>query len=82
LWTTVKVPQGFSLERHTSILQKIVGAENVRIMPAKGIFTRGVGHVRRRTIEPGSRADKPAQMIRTEIVKLSELEWRFDDLET
>jgi hypothetical protein len=76
LWTTIKVPQGFSLERHTSILQKIVGAGEVRIMPAKGIFTLGVGHIRRRTIEPGSRADKPAQMIRTEIVKLSELEWR------
>jgi DNA-binding Lrp family transcriptional regulator len=76
LWTTVKVPQGFSLERHTSILSKLVGAEKVRIMPAKGIFTLGVGHVRRKTIEPGSRADKPANMIRTEIAKLSELEWR------
>jgi len=76
LWTTVKVPQGFSLEGHTSILKRIVGAQKVRIMPAKGIFTLGVGHVRRKAIEPGSRADKPAQMIRTEIVKLSELEWR------
>jgi DNA-binding Lrp family transcriptional regulator len=76
LWTTIKVPQGFSLEGHTAILKKMVGAEKVRIMPAKGIFTLGVGHVRRRTIEPGSRADKPAHMIRTEIVKLSELEWR------
>jgi DNA-binding Lrp family transcriptional regulator len=76
LWTTVKVPQGFSLEEHTSILKRIVGAEKVRIMPAKGIFTLGVGHVRRKTIEPGSRADKPAHMIRTEIVKLSELEWQ------
>jgi len=45
-------------------------------MPAKGIFTLGVGHVRRKTIEPGSRADKPAHMIRTEIVKLNDLEWR------
>jgi DNA-binding Lrp family transcriptional regulator len=76
LWTTIKVPQGFSLEGHTAILKKMVGAEKVRIMPAKGIFMLGVGHVRRRTIEPGSRADKPAHMIRTEIVKLSELEWR------
>jgi hypothetical protein len=76
LWTTIKVPQGFPLGQHTSILQKIVGAEKVRIMPAKGIFTLGVGHVRRKMIEPGSRADKPAQMIRTEIVRLNDLEWR------
>ena len=32
-------------------------------MPAKGIFTLGVGHVRRNTIEPGSKADQPAKMI-------------------
>jgi DNA-binding Lrp family transcriptional regulator len=76
LWTTVKVPQGFSLEGHTSILKRMVGAEKVRIMPAKGIFTLGVGHVRRRTIEPGSCADRPAHMIRTEIVQLNEVEWR------
>jgi DNA-binding Lrp family transcriptional regulator len=76
LWTTIKVPQGYSLEEHTSLLTRIVGAEKVRIMPAKGIFTLGVGHVRRKTVEPGSRADKAAQMIRTEIVNLNELEWR------
>ena len=76
LWTTIKVPQGFSLEGHTRILRKIVGAQKVLIMPAKGIFTLGVGHVRRNAIEPGSRGDKPARMIRTEIVKLSELQWR------
>jgi DNA-binding Lrp family transcriptional regulator len=76
LWTTVKVPQGFGLERHTRILLEEVGGEKVKIMPAKGIFTLGVGHVRRKTIEPGSRGNRPAQMIRTEIVSLNELEWR------
>jgi DNA-binding Lrp family transcriptional regulator len=76
LWTTVKVPQGFGLERHTRILLEEVGGEKVNIMPAKGIFTLGVGHVRRKTIEPGSRGNRPAQMIRTEIVSLNELEWR------
>jgi hypothetical protein len=76
LWTTIKVPQGFGLERHTNILLKKVGGEKVRIMPAKGIFTLGVGHVRRKTIEPGSRADRPAGMIRTEVVELNDLEWR------
>jgi hypothetical protein len=76
LWTTVKVPQGFGLERHTRILLQEVAGEKVNIMPAKGIFTLGVGHVRRKTIEPGSRGNRPAQMIRTEIVTLNELEWR------
>src|SRR5437868_15221957 len=51
LWTTLKVPQGFSLEAHCQLLAKKVGAEGFRVMPAKGIFTLGVGHVRRKTIE-------------------------------
>jgi DNA-binding Lrp family transcriptional regulator len=76
LWTTVKVPQGFDLEGHTRLLMTRVGAEKVRIMPAKGIFTLGVGHVRRKTVLPGSRGDHPAQMIRTEVVELNDLEWR------
>jgi DNA-binding Lrp family transcriptional regulator len=76
LWTTIKVPQGFGLERHTKILLQEVGGEKVKIMPAKGIFTLGVGHVRRKTIPPGSRGDRPAQMIRTELVELNNLEWR------
>jgi len=76
LWTTVKVPQGFGLERHTRILLQEIGGKKVNIMPAKGIFTLGVGHVRRKTIEPGSRGSRPAQMIRTEIVSLNEVEWR------
>ena len=76
LWTTIKVPKGFGLERHTNILLKKVSGEKVKIMPAKGIFTLGVGHVRRKTIEPGSRADRPAGMIRTEVAELNDLEWR------
>ena len=76
LWTTVKVPLGFGLERHTRILLQEVSAEKVKIMPAKGIFTLGVGHVRRKTIQPGARSDRPAQMIRTEIAELNDLEWR------
>src|ERR1700687_549135 len=48
LWTTVKVPQSFGLEKHTRILLQEVGGEKVKIMPARGIFTLGVGHVRRK----------------------------------
>src|SRR5207253_6442017 len=63
LWTTVKVPHGFSLQDHCRLLAGKTGAERFRIMPAKGIFTLGVGHVRRKTIEPGSLAESPAKMI-------------------
>lgn len=76
LWTTLKVPQGFSLESHTELLRQKVGAESVRLMPAKGIFALGVGHVRRKTIPPGTRAEAPARMIKTEIVRLNDMEWR------
>jgi hypothetical protein len=44
-------------------------------MPAKGIFTLGVGHVRRKSVEPGSKADQPAKMMPVQIVDLSEREW-------
>jgi len=47
-----KGPQGFSLQTHCELLAEKVGAERFRLMPAKGIFTLGVGHVRRKTIEP------------------------------
>jgi DNA-binding Lrp family transcriptional regulator len=75
LWTTVKVPQGFSLEAHCKLLAKEVGAQRFRLMPAKGIFTLGVGHVRRKSVEPGRKADQPAKMMRVQIVDLSEHEW-------
>jgi hypothetical protein len=75
LWTTVKVPRGFSLEAHCELLATKVGAERFRLMPAKGIFTLGVGHVRRKTIEPGSKADQPAKMNPVQMVNLSEGEW-------
>ena len=75
LWTTLKVPQGFSLQAHCELLANKVSAERFRLMPAKGIFTLGVGHVRRKTIEPGSKAAEPAKMIAVQIVNLSDQEW-------
>jgi hypothetical protein len=44
-------------------------------MPAKGIFTLGVGHVRRKTIEPGEKSEQPAKMIRVNAVDLDERSW-------
>jgi hypothetical protein len=75
LWTTVKVPRGFSLEKHCQLIAGKVGAERFRVMPAKGIFTLGVGHVRRKTIEPGIKADEPARMIPVQVVELNDREW-------
>jgi hypothetical protein len=76
LWTTLKVPQGFSMERHCEFLAAKVGASAFRIMPAKRLFALGVGHVRRRGMEPGSRSDEPGRVLDTNIVELSPLEWR------
>jgi AsnC-like ligand binding domain len=76
LWTTLKVPQGFSLEKHCEFLASRVGAEAFRIMPAKALFVLGVGHTRRRGMEPGSKADEPAEVMYPRVVALSELEWR------
>jgi DNA-binding Lrp family transcriptional regulator len=76
LWTTLKVPQGFSMQRHCELLASRIGASAFRIMPAKRLFALGVGHVRRRGMEPGSRTDEPGQVMDTNIVELSDLEWR------
>jgi hypothetical protein len=54
LWTTLKVPQGYSLAKHAELLLQKVGGEKFRLMPAKKLFALGVGHVRRRGMEPGS----------------------------
>jgi hypothetical protein len=76
LWTTLKVPQGFSLRKHAEFLRQRVGAARFRLMPAKMLFTLGVGHVRRRGLAPGARADAPGEPLETSIVHLSDLEWR------
>jgi DNA-binding Lrp family transcriptional regulator len=76
LWTTLKVPQGFSMALHCEVLASRIGAETYRVMPAKRLFALGVGHVRRRGMEPGSKTDEPGQVIDTNVVELSDLEWR------
>ena len=75
LWTTLKVPQGESLTGHADALQRIVGAESYRLMPAHGVFALGVGHMRRRGLEPGAKTDEPARMMTTQNVPLTEEEW-------
>ena len=76
LWTTLKVPQGFSMQRHCELLAAQIGATAFRIMPAKRLFALGVGHVRRRGMAPGSRSDGPGVVLDTNIVALSPREWQ------
>jgi hypothetical protein len=76
LWTTLKVPQGYSLEKHAAFLARIIGAEHYRLMSAKKLFALGVGHVRRRGMEPGARADEPAESVAVQVTQLSDAEWK------
>jgi DNA-binding Lrp family transcriptional regulator len=76
LWTTLKVPQGFSMDRHCDFLAARIGATAYRIMPAKKLFALGVGHLRRRGMEPGSKSEAKGRVLDTNIVALSDLDWR------
>lgn len=75
LWTTLKVPQGESLEEHAEVLRRLTGAHEFVLMPANGIFALGVGHVRRKSMEPGAKSDEPAVMTTTKTVELEPKEW-------
>lgn len=76
LWTTVKVPQGYSVEKHCDMLANLTGATSFRVMPANRIFALGVGHVRRKGMEPGSKSDELAVVKDTAKVELTDLEWQ------
>ncbi|MDQ3283502.1 MAG: Lrp/AsnC family transcriptional regulator [Acidobacteriota bacterium] len=76
LWTTVKVPQGYSVEKHCGLLARLTGAEHFRVMPAHRIFALGVGHVRRKGMEPGSKSEELAVVKDTAKVELTDLEWQ------
>src|SRR5689334_1998009 len=60
LWTTLKVPRGYSMTRHAELLVRRTGATSFKLMPAKRLFALGVGHVRRRGMEPGSKSEELA----------------------
>lgn len=76
LWTTLKVPQGFSMKKHCDYLAERIGAEGYRVMPAHRLFTLGVGHMRRRGVKPGERSEEPGAVLDTRIVELSDREWQ------
>src|SRR5437867_1263195 len=77
LWTTLKVPQGYSMTKHCEFLARQTGAKHFRLMPAKRLFALGVGHTRRRGMSPGSKADVPAEATEVKVVKLTDEEWRI-----
>ena len=76
LWTTLKVPQGYSMQKHAGFLMERTGALAYKLLPAHKLFALGVGHVRRRGLEPGARSEELGQVLDTNIVELSALEWR------
>src|SRR3954451_6665398 len=63
LWTTLKVPQAFSLRKHCEFLASQTGAKRFILLPAKKLFALGVGHVRRGGMEPGSKSEELADVI-------------------
>lgn len=75
LWTTLKVPVGESLDFHSTALLRLTGATEYLLMPANGVFALGVGHTRRKILEPGDKADEPATMMTTAAVDLTAEEW-------
>lgn len=76
LWTTLKVPQGYSLEAHCRALCSLTAAERFVLLPAKKLFVLGVGHVRRRGLEIGAKADALADVTDTDPVHLDETQWQ------
>jgi hypothetical protein len=64
------------MDEHCEVLMKHTGCEKYKLMPAKGIFALGVGHVRRKAVEPGDRIEMPAQMMPVQSINLSDLDWK------
>ncbi len=75
LWTTLKVPVGYSLEKHCEELRRIVKADSFMLLPAKKLFALGVGHVRRKELQPGDKTDEPGRVIDVEVTPVADDEW-------
>src|SRR5437868_6397341 len=75
LWTTLKVPAGFSVEAHCEFLRQQIGAETYRVMPVLRAFVLGVGHMRRKGMRAGEMSQSPAVASQPSVVDLTEREW-------
>ena len=69
-------PPTFSMAAHCDLLAGRIGADAYRAMPAKKLFALGVGHVRRKGMEPGAKSDELGSVIDTNIVELTRRDWR------
>jgi hypothetical protein len=58
------------------VLMHHTGCTKYKLMPANGIFALGVGHVRRKTIEPGDKIPGKAQMLKVQAEPLTDLDWQ------
>ena len=76
LWTTLKVPKPYSIVKHCEFLKETIGADRYRIMPPLRAFALGVGHMRRKNLEPGARASQLADAKEPAIVDLDEAQWK------
>jgi DNA-binding Lrp family transcriptional regulator len=76
LWTTLKVPKPYSMDAHCEFLARQTGARAWKLLPAQKLFALGVGHVRRRLLEPGAKTDAPGAVQDTIVIDLSPLEWQ------
>src|SRR6185503_15168017 len=75
LWTTLKVPSGWSIEKHCEYLRTSIGAEKFRIMPALRAFVLGVGHMRRKGMKVGEMSEGPEKAMVPAIADLTESDW-------
>jgi DNA-binding Lrp family transcriptional regulator len=75
LWTTLKVPTGFSVDSHCEYLRNQIGAEKHRVMPALRAFVLGVGHMRRKGMRVGEMSELRAEAMEPAIVSLSNRDW-------
>lgn len=75
LWTTLKVPSGFSLRKHCEILRERIGALRYRLMPPIRVFAIGVGHVRRHGMRIGEMAAERAEAMQPSTIELDDAEW-------
>jgi hypothetical protein len=64
------------MTKHGQWLMKKTGAVSFVRLPATKVFTLGVGHLRRRALSPGDRAEVPAEPMDVAMTTLSDLEWR------
>jgi DNA-binding Lrp family transcriptional regulator len=76
LWTTLKVPAGFSIEKHCDYIRDEIGADRYRIMPALRAFVLGVGHMRRKNMKVGEKSAQLAEARQPAVVELSDLDWK------